>query len=63
MACYPALQKPAYDHSFESGVLEQGNILNMQDREYLRTRVENHCSRLRQFSIVTDNNYGVRFVS
>ena len=26
MGRYPALQKPAYDHSFESGVLEQGNI-------------------------------------
>ena len=40
------MQKPANDHSFESGVLEKGNISNMQDRGYLRTRVENYCSRL-----------------
>ena len=33
-------------HSFESGVLEQGKISNVQDRGYLRTKVENHCSRL-----------------
>ena len=26
MGCYLAMQKPANDHSFESGVLEQGNI-------------------------------------
>ena len=30
MGHYPALQKPVYDHSFESGVV-------------LRTRVEDHC--------------------
>ena len=32
------MQKPVNDHSFESGVLEQGNISNVQYR--LRTRVE-----------------------
>ena len=30
-------------HSFESGVLEQGNFKNMQDRGSLRTRVEDLC--------------------
>ena len=28
----PAQQKPVNNHSFESGLLEQGNTLNMQDR-------------------------------
>ena len=46
MGRYPALQKPAYDHSFESGVPEQGNIQNMQDRGSLRTRVGNHCLKV-----------------
>ena len=32
------MQKPVNDHSFESGVLEQGNISNVQDRGSLRTR-------------------------
>ena len=32
MGRYRALQKPGNYHSFESGVLEQGNIYNMQDR-------------------------------
>ena len=32
-------------HSFESGVLEQGNISNVQDRGSLKTRVEDHCTR------------------
>ena len=29
----PAQKKPDNEHSLESGVLEQGNILNMQDGE------------------------------
>ena len=45
MGCYLVMQKPVNDHSFESGVLEQGNIQNVQDRGYLRTRVENHCPK------------------
>ena len=39
------MQKPANDRSFESGVLEQGNMSNVQDRGSLRTRVENQCHR------------------
>ena len=34
-------------HTFESGVLEQGNIENMQDRSYLWTRVEDHWTKVR----------------
>ena len=32
--------------SFESGMLEQGNTLNMQGRGSLKTRVGKHCSRV-----------------
>ena len=46
MGRYLVMQKPVNDHSFEPGVLEQGNMSNVQDRGYLRTRVENHWSNI-----------------
>ena len=53
--CFPApthmiqmngsLSKPDNEHSFESGVLEQGHIWNMHGRGSLRNRVEDLCPR------------------
>ena len=40
------MQKPVNDHLFESGVLEQENILNVQDRGSPRTSVEDLWSKV-----------------